>query len=314
MEKNSSVIKNGFITEFERKESKLKIPLIIAAALLVLSVLGVAAFLFSPKSLGEVVPIVGVAVAFSCIMGIVGCIAVYISMSSEIKTAFKIAAASVAFEKAFGKVGYPSSAVKSAKTDEEARKLFPFNFHSIGTEGRATGEYGRTKVEARAVTAYLKIIRQDTKFSEHQMISAHSVEDFIEAFKGIWLSFELERKPDFELRLTSRGVLDKLAKTKTIETGDENFDKRFNVSSNDTARAKAFLSKSMTAFLLEKTKNITGDCYICFSESGMLNIAVKSGNGLFKTGAFFNLEKASDNMLEKIKIFTDIFDEFEKVI
>ena len=88
------------------------------------------------------------------------------------------------------------------------------------------------------------------------------------------------------LTIWPRDRLDKLFSSKTIQTGNEGFDKRFNLSSDDEAAALRILSPSRMERILALADSSIGKFAVNLNSDGRLYIAVHSGRG------FFDLDKA----------------------
>lgn len=183
-------------------------------------------------------------------------------------------------------------------------KVFPFGFNRFQANKRTVALYGRTRVEINAVSFYLVRVVSNGE-------SGFPSEYYDTIFQGLWFIFELEKKPDFELGVSTQDILDKFIKPKTLKTGNEEFDKRFVVSSPESEKALAFLSGKVSDFLLEKTKDIRKEFYFYISKDGHLHVALETGNRLFKSGSKkFDLDEKTSEALEQISFFTDIADEF----
>ncbi len=75
--------------------------------------------------------------------------------------------------------------------------------------------------------------------------------------------------------------MDKLFRSKTIQTGNEGFDKRFNLSSDDEAAALRILSPSRMERILALADSSIGKFAVNLNSDGRLYIAVHSGRGFF---------------------------------
>ncbi|MFR0770180.1 MAG: DUF3137 domain-containing protein [Dysosmobacter sp.] len=81
------------------------------------------------------------------------------------------------------------------------------------------------------------------------------------------------------LTIWPRDRLDKLFSSKTIQTGNEGFDKRFNLSSDDEAAALRILSPSRMERILALADSSIGKFAVNLNSDGRLYIAVHSGRG-----------------------------------
>ena len=78
--------------------------------------------------------------------------------------------------------------------------------------------------------------------------------------------------------------MDKLFGSKTIRTGNETFDKRFNVSSDDEAAALRILTPDCAEKILALADSSFGKLAINLNSDGRLYLAVHSGHGFFDLG------------------------------
>ena len=304
MEKTITITKEGILESFEKEKAKIKIPLIIGAVLLLLLLADIAAFpvLFDSDSIA----LMCIAALFPlfAIAGIIICIVSAVQTRKRAMEKFENAAACYALERTFFSIEYQAYNSMSKTMTENVSKVFPFGFNRFQTTKRAVAIYGRTKTEINAATFYLVRVVPSGE-------SGMPTEVYDTIFQGLWFVFELEKKPDFELGISSQNVLDKFIKPKTLKTGNEEFDKRFIVSSPDSEKALAFLSGKVSDFLLEKTKNIRKEFYFYISKDGHLHVALEADSRLFNlNGKKFDLEEKTNEALERIRFFTDIADEF----
>ena len=113
------------------------------------------------------------------------------------------------------------------------------------------------------------------------------------------------------LTIWPRDRLDKLFSSKTIQTGNEGFDKRFNLSSDDEAAALRILSPGRMERILALTDSSIGKFAVNLNSDGRLYIAVHSGRG------FFDLDKGRENPAQlrerfarELRWFTDMIEAF----
>ena len=106
-----------------------------------------------------------------------------------------------------------------------------------------------------------------------------------EVYTGQWMLYRLNREFPTWLTIWPRDRLDKLFSSKTIQTGNEGFDKRFNLSSDDEAAALRILSPSRMERILALVDSSIGKFAVNLNSDGRLYIAVHSGRG------FFDLDK-----------------------
>ena len=130
-------------------------------------------------------------------------------------------------------------------------------------------------------------------------------------YTGQWMLCQLNREFPTWLTIWPRDRLDKLFSSKTIQTGNEGFDKRFNLSSDDEAAALRILSPGRIERILALADSSIGKFAVNLNSDGRLYIAVHSGRG------FFDLGKDRENPAQlrqrfdrELKWFTDMIDAF----
>ena len=132
-----------------------------------------------------------------------------------------------------------------------------------------------------------------------------------EVYTGQWMLCRLNREFPTWLTIWPRDRLDKLFSSKTIQTGNEGFDKRFNLSSDDEAAALRILSPGRMERILALADSSIGKFAVNLNLDGRLYIAVHSGRG------FFDLDKGRENPAQlrerfarELRWFTDMIEAF----
>ena len=105
-----------------------------------------------------------------------------------------------------------------------------------------------------------------------------------EVYTGQWMLCELNREFPTWLTIWPRERMDKLFGSKTIRTGNETFDKRFNVSSDDEVAALHILTPDCAEKILALADSSFGKLAINLNRDGRLYLAVHSGHGFFDLG------------------------------
>lgn len=105
-----------------------------------------------------------------------------------------------------------------------------------------------------------------------------------EVYTGQWMLCELNREFPTWLTIWPRERMDKLFGSKTIRTGNETFDKRFNVSSDDEAAALRILTPDCAEKILALADSSFGKLAINLNSDGRLYLAVHSGHDFFDLG------------------------------
>ena len=132
-----------------------------------------------------------------------------------------------------------------------------------------------------------------------------------ELYSGQWLACKLGNTAPVSFTFWPRGKLDKLVRYPTVTTDNEDFNRRFNLSSNNEAEALRYLSPSHMQRILTLLDSSFGEVSVSLHDDGLLYIAVKSGHG------FFDICKGKENVdalrtryTRELKWFTDMVDIF----
>ncbi len=135
-----------------------------------------------------------------------------------------------------------------------------------------------------------------------------------EVYTGQWLLCELNREFPTWLTIWPREGLDKLFSAKTIKTGNEVFDKRFNLSSDDEAAALRILTLGRIERILTLADSSFGKFSVNLNPDGRLYLAVHSGRGFFDIGKGRETpEQLRQRFARELKWFTDMIDTFRSV-
>ena len=135
-----------------------------------------------------------------------------------------------------------------------------------------------------------------------------------EVYTGQWMLCQLNREFPTWLTIWPRDRLDKLFSSKTIQTGNEGFDKRFNLSSDDEAAALRILSPGRMERILALADSSIGKFAVNLNSDGRLYIAVHSGHGFFDIGkGHENPTQLRQRFARELKWFTDMIDAFRDV-
>lgn len=131
-----------------------------------------------------------------------------------------------------------------------------------------------------------------------------------EVYVGQWMLCELDQEFPTWLTIWPRGKLDKLFNSRTIKTENEDFNKRFNLSSDDEQAALRILNPSrMERFM--KLAETSGKFAVNLNTDGRLYIACHCGHGFFDTGKGREKPDAlRQRFAGELKLFTDMIDTF----
>ena len=135
-----------------------------------------------------------------------------------------------------------------------------------------------------------------------------------EVYTGQWMLCQLNREFPTWLTIWPRYRLDKLFGAKTIKTGNETFDKRFNLSSDDEAAALRILTPGRIERIMALADPSFGRFAVNLNRDGRLYLAVHSGRGFFDIGkGHENPTQLRQRFARELKWFTDMIDAFRDV-
>lgn len=132
-----------------------------------------------------------------------------------------------------------------------------------------------------------------------------------EVYTGQWMLCQMNREFPTWLTIWPRERLDKLLRAKTIKTGNETFDKRFNLSSDDEAAALRILTPGRIEQILALADSSFGRFAVNLNRDGRLYLAVHSGHGFFDIGkGYENPAQLRQRFAHELRWFTDMIDAF----
>ena len=132
-----------------------------------------------------------------------------------------------------------------------------------------------------------------------------------EVYTGQWMLCQMNREFPTWLTIWPRDRLDKLLRAKTIKTGNETFDKRFNLSSDDEAAALRILTPDRIERIMALEDSSFGRFAVNLNRDGRLYLAVHSGHGFFDIGkGHENPTQLRQRFARELKWFTDMIDAF----
>ena len=135
-----------------------------------------------------------------------------------------------------------------------------------------------------------------------------------EVYTGQWMLCQMNREFPTWLTIWPRDRLDKLLRAKTIKTGNETFDKRFNLSSDDEAAALRILNPDRIERIMALEDSSFGRFAVNLNRDGRLYLAVHSGHGFFDIGkGHENPTQLRQRFARELKWFTDMIDAFRDV-
>lgn len=132
-----------------------------------------------------------------------------------------------------------------------------------------------------------------------------------EVYTGQWMLCQMNREFPTWLTIWPRERLDKLLRAKTIKTGNETFDKRFNLSSDDEAVALRILTPGRIERIMALEDSSFGRFAVNLNRDGRLYLAVHSGHGFFDIGkGYENPAQLRQRFAHELRWFTDMIDAF----
>ena len=132
-----------------------------------------------------------------------------------------------------------------------------------------------------------------------------------EVYAGQWLLCCLGREFPTWLTVWPRGKLDKLFSSSTIKTENEEFNKRFNLSSDNAQEALRILNPSRMERILQLADTAFGKVAFNLNKDGRLYVAVHSGQGFFDPGKGRETpEQLRRRFARELQWFTDMIDAF----
>ena len=135
-----------------------------------------------------------------------------------------------------------------------------------------------------------------------------------EVYTGQWMLCQMNREFPTWLTIWPRDRLDQLLRAKTIKTGNETFDKQFNLSSDDEAAALRILNPDRIERIMALEDSSFGRFAVNLNRDGRLYLAVHSGHGFFDIGkGHENPTQLRQRFARELKWFTDMIDAFRDV-
>ena len=186
---------------------------------------------------------------------------------------------------------------------EDTNIPLPSHTHCSGS-GYVRGTYRNLTTELCSVrlTEVSEVQREETGLWEkHEQ----------EVYTGQWMLCQLNREFPTWLTIWPRDRLDKLFSGKTIKTGNEDFDKRFNLSSDDAQAALRLLTPGRIEQILALADSSIGKFAVNLNQDGRLYIAVHSGRGFFDIGkGRENPAQLRERFARELRWFTDMIEAF----
>lgn len=186
---------------------------------------------------------------------------------------------------------------------EDTNIPLPRHTHCSGS-GYVRGTYRGLTTELCTVrlTEVGEVQREETGLWEKNEQSVYT---------GQWMLCELGQEFSTWLTIWPRERLDKLFSAKTIKTGNEDFDKRFNLTSDEEASALRILTPGRVEQILALADSSIGKFAVNLNTDGRVYLAVHSGRGFFDIGkGYENPEQLRQRFARELNWFTDLIDIF----
>ena len=135
-----------------------------------------------------------------------------------------------------------------------------------------------------------------------------------EVWQGLMLTCKIGHAFPIGLAVTPRGKIDGLLRYADVKTGNERFDRRFTVKTDNGDAALLTLTPRMQEKILAAADASCGAFYVTFCQDGRVSMAVNAGRNFFlsaKAGANANTEQA--RISENLRRMLEIIDETNPV-
>ena len=183
--------------------------------------------------------------------------------------------------------------------------IFPAQPHPCSGSGYIRGTYrGLTTELYRPADGSQRVSAEETGLWE---------KNEQEVYTGQWMLCQLNREFPTWLTIWPRDRLDKLFSSKTIQTGNEGFDKRFNLSSDDEAAALRILSPGRMERILALADSSIGKfAGISTRMAGCISRFTADTASLISAKAM-RIRRSCRSFAREPKWFTDMIDAFRDV-
>lgn len=204
-----------------------------------------------------------------------------------------------------------NAALEQVQLDPKPRLLDPeaANIPLPSHDGCSCSGYIRGTY--RGLTAELCTVRLTEKHEIQREETGQWETNETEVYAGQWMLCQLGQELPTWLTLWPREALDKLFRSSTVQTGEEAFDKRFQLNCGDAQAALRMLDPTRMERLLALADRAHGKYSLSLHPDGRLYVAVSCGRGFFSMGK----ERETPELLRQrfsgeLKWFTDMIDAF----
>lgn len=269
--------------------------------------------------LGKIIKAVGTIMAVGCFMigmipmALVGALIIFIggkiqdSGSTTIKKQLGNHLIRGVLEEVFQNVTYDPFGHIPWNYVKESYMMFPFQIDNIQGSDYVKGTYKGLQVELSDLTFLEEVPDMDEETGIQRTNER-------EVFKGQWLVCDFGKELSAEVQLATRTRFERLMKTATIKTENEEFNKKFSVRSAVEEEAFYILTPHMQEYILQMAGKAGGNVYMSFLRNGKLHLAVGTGRDSFELGkSKVDAEQLRQKFVGELRWFTDLIDELQLV-
>ncbi len=226
--------------------------------------------------------------------------------SGAIKTRTSSNLVRAALESVFDNVDYQPFRHLSSSQIYSAGMAFPFSFDEIEGSDCVKAVYKGLNIEMSDIS----LVSVTTTEDENGMQS----ESRSTVFQGLWMICDFGKTLSAEVKLSKRSKLDRLFRSKGIQTESEEFNKRFCIQSESPVEAFYILTPHMMEYILGMQSKGGGDVYMSFLREGRVHIAINSGRDSFEAEkGTVNAAALREKFVGEIRYITDLIDELRLV-
>ncbi len=129
-------------------------------------------------------------------------------------------------------------------------------------------------------------------------------------FKGMWLICDFGKELSADVRVMERGKLGKMLGKGGIKTDNEQFNKQFNIKSDNAEEVFYILTPHMMEYIMQMDEKADARTNLSFKQGGKLHVALDSGKDCFEIkGNNSDVAKIREQFIGEIKQVTDLIDE-----
>ena len=177
------------------------------------------------------------------------------------------------------------------------------DFHYVDGCDKVTAKYRGVEV----LLGNVRLMQTDT-YREEETGMERSTEK--EVWQGLMLTCKVGHAFPVGLAITPRGKVDGLLRYADVKTGNEAFDKRFTVKTDNADAALLTLTPRMQEKILAAANASPGAFFVTFCCDGRVSMAVRTGRNFFVPEKHTNDTQAvRKNLQENLRRMLDIIDE-----